>query len=215
MKNISLGLNALLILAVAVLYYFQFSETAPLKEEITTVIETEEIKNSTGAMESKIGYVNIDSLQNNYKLYNELLNKLKSRERRYEKELSAKSTVFEKKVVEFQKKAATMTQFEGQLKQKALAEEEQKLYKMRDDFALKFQKEQVKLNEELQLKIKDYVKAYNVDKNYDIIIGATKLGNMMLYFNEEIDVSTDITAGLNKQYDKEKSQPESTVKNKK
>ena len=44
-----------------------------------------------------------------------------------------------------------------------LAEEEQNLYKMRDDFALKFQNEEAKLNDEFQKNVKDFIKKqYNI-----------------------------------------------------
>ena len=205
MKNLSLALNGILIVAVVILYYFQFSnntqaEELPKKESTEEKVPTK----SVAKIDSKIGYINIDSLQNEYKLHEELTNKLKAREKKYKKELDAKSSAFEKKVMDFQKKAPTMTQFEGQTKQKELAEEEQRLYKMSEDFEIKLQNEQIKLNDELQNKIKGYIRDYNADKKYDIIIGASsRIGNMVLYFNEGIDISKDIANGLNDLYDEE------------
>ena len=203
MKNISIGLNAVLIVAVAILYYMQFSDNTPVEDEIIDEVETIEVEESVEVekISSNIGYIDVDSLQENYKLYDELSKKMQARERKYEKELNSKFKVLEKKFIEFQQKAPTMTQFEGQLKQKELAEEEQRLYKLRDDFANKFQNEQIKLNEELQTKIKGHISEYNSDKKYKIIIGATRMGNMVLYFDEGIDISYDITKGLNEEYD--------------
>jgi len=211
MKNISLGLNALLIVAVAILYYIQFSGNRVIDEEIVDEIEiAEEIEPVVDVekIASKIGYLNVDSLQGKYKLYEELINKLKGREKKYEKELSSKSAAFEKKVMEFQKQAPTMTQFEGQTRQKELAEEEQKLYKMRDDFAMKFQNEEAKLNDEFQKKVKDYIKNYNQESEYNIIIGASQVGNIVLDYNEGINITNDIVLGLNKQYDIDKAPKE-------
>jgi len=209
MKNLSLVLNALLLLAVAVLYYLHFSNNSADTKVIPAIeFETDSLALSViedvKKIESNIGYIDVDSLQGSYKLYEELSNKLKAREKKYENELNAKFTVLEQKFIEFQKNAPTMTQFEGQTKQQELLGEEQKLYKMRDDFADKFQNEQIKLNEQLQRKIKDYIKEYNKDKNYKIIIGATRIGNMILYFNEGINISKDVTNGLNTEYEKEK-----------
>lgn len=205
MKNISLALNAILIVAVAILYFLQFSDDKPVEEEIPIEIEAVETEELADAekIESKIGYLNVDSLQSNYKLYSELINKLKRREKKYEKELTTKSAAFEKKVMEFQKKAPTMTQFEGQARQKDLAKEEQKLYKMRDDFAAKFQNEEAKLNDEFQKNVKDFIKAYNINAAYNIIIGASQLGNVVLDYNEGINITNEIVLGLNEQYDLE------------
>lgn len=205
MKNISLGINAVLIVAVAILYFLHFSDpsvdvVAPKEEvEVAVVDEVVEVEQ----IASKIGYINVDTLQDEYKLHKELTNKLKAREKKYEKELATQSAAFEKKVMAFQKKAPTMTQFEGQTRQAELAKEEERLYKMRDDFAEKFQNEQIKLNDELQKKIKGYIRAYNEEKGYNIIIGASRIGSMVLYFNEGIDISKDVAKGLNEEYDLE------------
>ena len=126
---------------------------------------------------------------------------LKRRQTKYEKELQTKSAAFEKKVMAFQKEAPTMTQFEGELKQKALAEEEQVLYKMRDDFTAKFQNEEGKLNEEFQKNVRDFIKEFNEESQYNLIIGASEMGNIVLDYNEGINITNAIVEGLNKQYD--------------
>ena len=209
MKNISLALNGVLIIAVAILYYMQFSSPETnteesIEEEVTPVEETE-IKEETETIESNIAYISVDSLQTHYKLYSELINKLKGRERKYEKELNTKMAALEAKFKDFQQKAPTMSQFEGQTKQKELMEEEQKIYKMRDDFAVKFQNEEAKLNEQFQKKVKDFIEKFNEEKGYNLIIGSSQLGNVVLYKNEGIDISNAIINGLNEQYDQEKS----------
>ncbi|HRP60346.1 MAG TPA: OmpH family outer membrane protein, partial [Vicingus sp.] len=153
MKNTSIILNIVLAIAIAILYYLHFSCAAScdstIENEVATTVETEEAVplgeiNTT----SNVGYINIDSLQDKYKLYEALIQKLKAKQTKYEAEISTKMIAFEKKVKDFQQKAATMSQFEGQTKQQELAEEEQKLYKLREDFTIKFQEEEAKLNDE-------------------------------------------------------------------
>jgi outer membrane protein len=204
MKNISLALNAILVVAVAILFYLHFSSQPKVEESVVVdSIESEEpeVIAEVEKVSSKIGYLNVDSLQSNYKLYTELINKLKRRQAKYEKELQTKSAAFEKKVMAFQKKAPTMTQFEGQMKQKELAEEEQVLYKMRDDFAIKFQNEEGKLNDEFQKNVKGFIKKFNEESQYNLIIGASQMGNVVLDYNEGINITNQIVEGLNTQYD--------------
>jgi outer membrane protein len=204
MKNISLALNAVLVVAVAILFYLHFSNLPKVEEEIVVdEIENEKMDELVDEekISSNIAYLNVDSLQSNYKLYSELINKLKRRQAKYEKELQSKSAFFEKKVMGFQKKAPTMTQFEGQMRQKELAEEEQVLYQMRDDFAVKFQNEEGKLNEEFQNNVKGFIKEFNEESKYNLIIGASQLGNVVLDYNEGINITNQIVEGLNKQYD--------------
>tara|TARA_B100000809_G_scaffold79689_1_gene77801 strand:- start:618 stop:1259 length:642 start_codon:yes stop_codon:yes gene_type:complete len=210
MKNLSLGLNAVLILAVAILYYLHFSSATPVEE---TVVESlveikEEPVDETEKIASKIGYLNTDSLRANYKLYDELIAKLKGRERKYEKELSSKSAAFEKEVMEFQQKAPTMTQFEGQMRQKELGKEEKDLYDLQEKFAIKFQKEQTKLDEEFQKTVNDFIKKYNAEAGYNLIIGASKVGNVVLDYNEGLNITKEVISGLNEQYDIENAPKE-------
>ena len=217
MKNISLALNAVLIIAVAILYYLQFSEKEVIEKEVINEIENPVNVEDTVSVEeidSKIGYINVDTLQKNYKLYAELIDKLKAKEKKYDNELSMKSAAFEKKYRDLQQKAqaGTLTQFEGELKQKELQEEQEKLLKMRDDLAVKFQDEEAKLNDEFQKNVKDFIKEYNKDKNYNIIIGASELGNVVLYYNEGINISNAVISGLNEQYHKKKSMPVTPAK---
>lgn len=206
MKNISLAFNGILAIAVAILFYLHFSNTSSstAEEEATTaeeLIVEELIVEETGTpLSGKIGYINVDSLQDSYKLYEEMIQQLEAKQKRYEREMKSKSSVFEKKVQEFQKKAPTMSQFEGQMKQKELAAEEQKLYKMRDDFTAKFQEEEIKLNDQFQKKVKSYIKKHNENANYDIIIGASQLGNIVLDYNKGIDITSQVVKGLNEQY---------------
>lgn len=210
MKNLSLGLNAVLILAVAILYYLHFSSATPVEE---TVVESlvemkEDPVNETGKIASKIGYLNTDSLRANYKFYDELIAKLKGRERKYEKELSSKSAAFEKEVMEFQQKAPTMTQFEGQRRQKELGKKEKDLYALQEKFAIKFQNEQTKLDEEFQNKVNNFIKNYNAEAGYNLIIGASKMGNVVLDYNEGLNITNEIVSGLNEQYDIENAPKE-------
>jgi outer membrane protein len=210
MKNLSLGLNIVLVVAVAILYYLHFSTVTPVEvavEEPLVEIK-EEPKEETEKIVSKIGYINTDSLRANYKLYDELIAKLRGRERKYEKELSTKSAAFEKEVMEFQKKAPTMTQFEGQMKQKELGKKEKDLYDLQEKFAVKFQNEQTKLDEEFQNTVNSFIKNYNTKVGYNLIIGASKMGNVVLDYNEGLNITNEVVSGLNEQYDIENAPKE-------
>ena len=216
MKNLSLILNGILAVAIAILYYLHFSCSSECKD--TTASTETEVANTTPTeeteevMKSTIGYINVDSLQEKYALYEELIRvflltsfwkliqKLKSKQTKYEREISSKMTAFEKKVQAFQEKAPTMSQFEGQMKQQELAEEEQKLYKLREDFSVKFQEEELKLNDEFQKTVQAYIEKHNKETNFDIIIGASQMGNVVLDHKPGIDITSSVVEGLNAEY---------------
>jgi len=209
MKNLSLVLNTVMGIAIIILFYLQFSSKtlAPdeqQKEEVPTTEAIEEMIVSNDSS-SKIGYINVDSLQIKYKLYDELKSKLEKKEKSYDAQLKAKSKDFQKKIEDFRKKAPNMTQFEGELKQKELAEEEEKLYQMRDEYAQRFEKEMIELNTQLYKAIKDYIKQHNELTKYDIIIGESQTRNFVLDFNKDIDITNAIVKGLNKKYNEDKA----------
>lgn len=205
MKNISIILNIVLAVAIAVLYYLHFSCSTSCTSNTTDETTIEEandkvVRSTTSNGTSNVGYINIDSLQSKYEFYEVLIQKLKAKQTKYESEISGKMMAFEKKVKDFQQKASTMTQFEGQIKQQELAEEEQKLYKLREDFTGKFQEEEAKLNDEFQKTVQAYIEKHNAKTNYDIIIGASQLGNIVLDFKPEIDITQQVVDGLNTEY---------------
>ncbi len=206
MKNISVILNVVLAIAVAVLYYLHFacsgscSSDNELNVEAVEEAKIKEPQTGVEPLKSNVGYINVDSLQDKYALYEELIQKLKAKQTKYEREISTKMTAFEKKVQEFQKQAPSMSQFEGQMKQQELAEEEQKLYKLREDFAVKFQEEEIKLNDQFQKTVQEYIKKHNQEANFDIIIGASQIGNIVLDFKPGIDITDQVVEGLNNEY---------------
>ncbi len=210
MKNLSLVLNTVMGIAIIILFYLQFSSKAvtPAEqqtEEVPTTEAIEEMIVSSDSSKSKIGYINVDSLQIKYKLYDELKSKLEKKEKSYDAQLKAKSKEFQKKIEDFRKKAPNMTQFEGELKQKELAEEEEKIYQLREEFAQRFEKEMIELNTQLYKAIKDYIKQHNELTKYDIIIGESQTRNFVLDFNKDIDITNDIVKGLNKKYNEDKA----------
>lgn len=210
MKNISLGLNVILTIAVIILYYFHFTsnKTSEKPENTSNVIvkqnEEEKVTEEKEVTPSNIGYINLDTLQLNYGLYNDLLKKSKARQKKYTNEFSTKRTAFENKVQKFQQDAPTMTQFEGEMKQQELAKEQEELYQLEEQLTVKLQNEIVKMNNEIAVEIKDYIAKYNEEFGYDIIIGATQAGNIILYNKDDINLTTPVTEGLNEQYNLEK-----------
>lgn len=211
MKNISLALNAIMAVAIIILFYLQLSdkpsgattETDKI-EELPTVDKVEEMITSNDSSTSKIGYINVDSLQMKYKLYDELKAQLEKKEKSYEAQFKAKTLAFQKKYEDVRKRSQNMTEFELQLNQKELAEEDEKLYQMREEFAQRLEKEMIELNTKLYKAIKDYIKQHNELTKYDIIIGESQTRNFVLDFNKDIDITNDIVKGLNNKYNEDK-----------
>ena len=56
------------------------------------------------------------------------------------------------------------------------------------------------MNDEFQKTVQAYIEKHNEKTNYDIIIGASQLGNIVLDFKPEIDITQNVVDGLNAEY---------------
>ena len=101
MKNASLVLNAVLAVAVAVLYYLHFSDKKT----------TEPVSASTtkSAPVRKTVYVNVDSLLTNYEYFKDTRKVLESKRFQLDNELNNKGRSLQNEVAFFQQRAQTMT----------------------------------------------------------------------------------------------------------
>ncbi|HPI46601.1 MAG TPA: OmpH family outer membrane protein, partial [Tenuifilaceae bacterium] len=91
------------------------------------------------------------------------------------------------------------TRSEAQQLQTTLANKEQELYRLRDEMRMQLaEEEQVKLRK-IQNSITEFLKEYNEDKGYHIILSST-FGGPMLYGHPALDITNDVVKGLNEKY---------------
>ena len=123
MKNLSLILNAVLLIAVAFLYYKVYaaknnSSPAPIAVPV-------------GA--SSIVYVNSDSLLDNYPFFTELKNSLEKKQDSIENILKGRGRLLENDIKSYQEKGATMTDQERQVTEEGLGKRQQELMSYKED----------------------------------------------------------------------------------
>lgn len=198
MKKLSVVLNVVLLVAVAGLYYMQFS--CPSSCGTST-------KASTGLATAKSGviaYVNMDSLERNYKFFTDLAEKFGKKAQESEKEFATRKKVFQEEVIDFQRKVKKemLTPNQAKALQQQLAEKEQKLARVAQEMQYDISKQNAELQKRLHDTIVNYIKEYNNGKFSAIL--TKRLGDNVLYSSESIDITEDIVNGLNEKYTKEK-----------
>jgi len=195
MKNFTLGLNVVLVLAVAVLFYLHFSSAK----------ENTSLPNATKAVPAgsfKIAYFDIDSIQNHFEYFMEIRNELETKGQANAKQLGDLKNIFAGKYQEFQKVAQSLSQAELASKQQDLMQMEKAFQgkeKMMND---EFQDEQFKKLQDVKKKIEDYLKEYNKDKGYSYIFQSSP--DLMYYKDNVYDITPDVIKGLNTLYKKKK-----------
>ena len=99
---------------------------------------------------------------------------------------------------QFCKDYSLILQKKGQNIQNTLAAKQQQLQAAAANFQQKFQTETEKYNNALRDSIQHYLKLYNKDKNYSLIL--SKAGDNLLYADKAYDITNEVIAGLNKAY---------------
>ncbi len=195
MKKSTLILNIFFGVAIIVLFILHFTSRG--KKAATS-----EVYGNTKLSEQfSTAWVNVDTLMSKYDMYFDMKKELEESSRKKESELNAKSRSFEKEAYDFQEKIqkGLVTRSEAQQLQNNLANKEQELYRLRDEMRIQLaEEEQVKLRI-IHNSITEYLKDYNADKGYHIILSNT-FGGPVLYGHPALDITNEVLEGLNKRY---------------
>lgn len=194
MKKTNLIINILFGVAIVVLFVLHF--TSGGKKDVKGT-------EGKGAISEQFtaAWVNLDTLLNNYDMYFDMKRELEESGKKKEADLNAKSRSFEKEAYDFQDKVqkGLLTRSEAQQLQSNLAAKEQQLYQLRDEMRMQLaEEEQVKLRQ-IHNSITEYLKEYNADKGYHLILSNT-FGGPLLYGHPANDITNEVLEGLNKKY---------------
>jgi outer membrane protein len=192
MKNLSLVLNGVLIIAVAILYYMHFAKPKTAGEDVA--IPTTISVSGTG-----IVYVNSDSLLSEYEFYKKQKEDFEQQHEKIKAELKGQSDKLQSEVETYQKQAIGMTDLEKSKKEEELGMKQQQLMQTKDELLGKLDEEQAKSSEQLYDRLNDYLRRYNKGKNYNYILGYQK-GGGILFANDSLNITRDVIEGLNKEY---------------
>jgi len=193
MKNVSIVLNVILVVAVAFLFYLQFSDKTEIKEV-----------SSDGNLpvafdEVSIAYVNSDSLLSNYKLTEEIANKLAEKQGKFEREYQSRAEGLQNEISDFQRTAANLTVAQGKALEENLMKKQQNLMRYQESLSTQLRQEEAKLNEELYDNVSKFLKEYGKENDLQLVLTYSR-GSGVLYANEGLDISTQVISGLNEAY---------------
>jgi outer membrane protein len=211
-KNLSLVLNLVLLIAVAHLYYLNIKNQtysslhadSSLIDEVSDNEESEERSNSS----ANILYINTDSLWKDYSYVKQAQEDLRLEKMKLEGQFKTKLDAFEKDYMDLQQRASKglLSMEEGQKKEAELMQRQQDLMGLKEDLAIKLMEKEQDMNDKIQDAIYDFIKQYKKDKDIDFILGYTNGGGAVLYGNSNLEITKDIVLGLNKRYEEAKTE---------
>ncbi len=187
--------------------------TTPQNENKSSSPVTQSTQTTNNGLNTRIVFVNQDSLLENYELYQESKVALEDESRKAQNSISSKLEAFQKKIQKFQQKvyetqqkAATLAPVELQRlekqfakEQEVLAAEEQRLVQQRDNAAIELEKRIIDLQNELTEKIDEYLAELAIEKSYDFVL-IKGTGGGVLYGNAALDITEDVVKSLNERH---------------
>lgn len=194
MKNLSLIINAVLAIAVVVLFVLVLGNKGnkPVEQIITgkdTVI--------TGKL--PIAYINVDSLLSNYTLAKESNESLMRRQEDSRLTINTQAKELQGEMADFQRKLqnnAFLSRERAEQEQLRLQKKQQELQELDGKLSQQLLQVQQKMNEQLRDTINKFLKEYNKIKKYQIIISNTSNDNI-LYAEKGYDITPEVTKLLN------------------
>ena len=194
MKNLSLVLNVVLAIAVAVLYYLHFKSPSQNIGAAKSAINLKDVH---------IAYINTDTLLEHYDFFVKTKKELKSEEEANSTSLNAQANALQHEYEDAQAKVANMTASQAQATQENLQRKQQSLMQRKEELQDAYGKKLQDMNDKLANQIHDYLKTYNKEKQFDYILGYQK-GSGILFAKDELDVTPEVLKGMNENYNKEK-----------
>ena len=191
MKNISLVLNAILIIAVAYLYYNEFTDTDDVKEPGKSMVS------ETSGL--PIAYINIDSLLKQYDYYDEVSQKLDDKRNKLQIEYSRRAEALQKQIEDFQRTYTNMTMAQAQAVEQDLAGKQQNLLQYQESIRQELLKEEAEITQKLYDKVVKYLKSYGEENGLQFVLTYSPGGSLM-YANENYEITSIVIEGLNKEY---------------
>jgi outer membrane protein len=188
-------LSLLGVIVLFVLYFFVNKGEEGINDEVS------KIQKKTVS----IGFVNSDSIMENYSLVKTMKDSLEAKQTAAEASYTAQQTAFEASVTDYQTKmqANSLSIEEAAKTEKLLTAQQEYLYKLNEELSTELADEEVKLNSMLQDSIMNFLHRYNKKYKFDYILGFAK-GGGILYANDSLNITEDVLDGLNKEYTPEK-----------
>lgn len=196
MKNLSIILNAVLLIAVSILFYLVLSEpqeSTPAKAEIAndTVTVTDQKLN--------IAYINTDSLWENYELVSVLRKELENKQAQFKRQLEGKVKELESKYLKLREDAPMLTQADGEKRQMALMQEEEGIGQMQEELALRLAEEEDNMKRKIKMNLDRELKKIKEAQGLDLVLDYSATSSLLLA-DSAMSITNKVVDQLNADY---------------
>ena len=199
MKNVSLIINAVLTVAVVVLFVLVLGNKGQQSKEQLSMQN-----DSLQSITLPFAYINIDSLLLNYQFAKNANETLIKKEENSRLTFNTKARQLQNEANEFQRKLennAFLSRERAESEQKRLLQKQQELQELDAKLTQDLYVEQQRINEQLRDTITKFLAEYNKSKKFEIIFSNTANDNI-LHADKEYDITPEVISILNQRFAK-------------
>ena len=189
MKNLSLILNGILIIAVAFLYYDKFADSDDDANDASEKTELS-VENLT------IAYVNSDSLLTNYNYYEEVSKRLDEKRLKLQQEYTRRAEGLQRQIEDYQRTVNNLTIAQARAVEEDLGRKRQNLMQYQETISQELMREESTITQELYDKVSSFLKTYGDENNLQVVL-TYSAGSGLLYANDALNITDYVISGLN------------------
>ena len=165
-------------------------------------------QSDTVAVAGSIVFFNIDKVLENYDMANDLMSAFETKANNINQEVQRRVNKFQKDANDFQNKInkGLMTQSTAQVQSQKLAEQQASVENYANQKQQEIAEEQQVIMNQIMDAISEYVKEYNKEKQYALILNTSGsvISSPVVAGSDVLDITDDILVGLNAAYVKTK-----------
>jgi outer membrane protein len=193
MKNLSLGLNIVLLVAVGVLYYLHFSANG--KQGAADSV--------SASGPTSIAYINADSVLKYYEFLKDNKVVLEEKTKKMDSDFRNRAQSLESEISAYQRNANNYTIGQARALEEDLTKKQQNLQLYQQSLSQELMNEEAKLNKELYERITNFLKTYGKKNGLQLVLKFDPSSDV-LYGVDGLDITTTVVKGLNDSYKTEK-----------
>lgn len=192
MKQFSLYLNLLLVIAVGILIYLHFSDKSKEAKKNDSVSD---VKTAGGGI--SIAYLDLDSLNENVAFIKNKRKELESEQLVIETEWENGYRNLENQKNAFLKKGNAITQEEAQKFQASLLAQQQQVDGKKQTQMQKLNEKSITMMDNIQKQLKAFLEDYNKEKKYTYILTTGNGLDYIIHKDSSFNITEDVIKGMN------------------
>ncbi|HEY8937251.1 MAG TPA: OmpH family outer membrane protein [Cyclobacteriaceae bacterium] len=195
MKNLSIILNIVLLVAVGVLYFLHFSGKKSAGGSTTSSVAVGDLT---------VAYFNSDSVLKHYDYLEVNRKTLEEKSQKLEAELRNRAQGLQNEIANYQRNVNNLTFTQQKALEEDLGKKQQNLQLYEQSLNQQMNDEQAKLSKALYDRITAFLKGYGAEKGLQVVLKYDATSDVF-YGNPGLDITNDVITGLNDAYKNEKT----------